>query len=87
MDTNSSTMELNKILPCNKIILVFRSNIADKSNAVIVCTELKKMDGVYEVNIDLNDWEKILRLECDREIDERRIQQAVTALGFQCNEL
>lgn len=79
-------MELTEII-ANKNILVFRSNIDDIYKAATVCAELEKMDGIYRVNIDLEDWENILRLECDPEINEYRIQQVVLQLGFDCDEL
>jgi hypothetical protein len=55
-------MELNEIFVANKNILVFRSNIDDTYKAAIVCAELEKIDGLYRVNIDLDDWENILRI-------------------------
>ena len=80
-------MELSEIFIANKNIMVFRSNINNKYRATVVCTELKKMDGVHRVNVDLEDWENILRLECEPEINEYLIQQVVSQLGFECNEL
>ena len=80
-------MELSEIFIANKKIMVFRSNIDNKYKAAIVCNELKKMDGVHRVNVDLEDWENILRLECEPEINEYLIQQVVSQLGFECDEL
>ena len=80
-------MELTEIFVAAKNILVFRSNIDDIYKAAIVCRELEKMDGIYRVNIDLDDWENILRLECDPEINAYRIQQTISQLGFECDEL
>jgi hypothetical protein len=80
-------MELIENLSAAKNILVFRSNIDDNYKVSKVCAELKKMDGVYRVNVDLDDWENILRLECDPKINESRIHQAVLTLGLECDEL
>lgn len=80
-------MELNEIFVQGNHILVFRSNIDDKYKAASVCARLEKIDGVYHVNIDLDDWENILRLECDATITEYHVRQLVSKLGFQCNEL
>ena len=80
-------MELNEIFVENKNILVFRSNIDDIYKAAIVRPELEKIDGVYRVNVDLDDWENVLRLECNPEINEHHIQQAISQLGFECDEL
>lgn len=68
-------------------ILVFRSNIDNGHKAAIVCAGLGKMDGVYQVNVDLDDRENVLRLDCDPEINEYCIQQALLQLGFECDAL
>ena len=80
-------MELSEIFIANKSIMVFRSNIDDKYKAAIVCDELTKMDGIHRVNVDLDDCENILRLECKPELNENLIQQVVSQLGFACDEL
>lgn len=80
-------MEPTEILVAAKNILVFRSNIDDIYKAAIACAELEKMDGVYRANVDLEDWENILRLECDPGINEQRVQQTISQLGFECDEL
>lgn len=80
-------MEQNEILLANTNILVFRSNIDDNYKAAIVCSELEKVDGIYHANVDLDDWENILRLECDPQIKEHHIRQVVSHLGLECDEL
>ena len=80
-------MEPNEIFVETDHILVFRSNIDDIYKASRVCTELGKMEGVCHVNVDLDDWENILRLECDATITEYHVRQIVSQLGFQCVEL
>lgn len=84
---NIQTTELSEIYIANKNIRVFRSNINDKYKAAIVCAKLKKMDGVHRVNVDVDDWENILRLECDPVINEECIHQVVLQLGYDCDEL
>lgn len=51
------------------------------------CVELKKMKGIHRVNGDLDDWENILRIECELEISEHRVLQVVSQLRFVCEEL
>jgi len=85
--TDIQTMKLNDIFVETNHILVFRSNIDDKYKATKACVELEKIEGVHRVNVDLNDWENILRLECGLEISEHRVQQAISHLGFVCEEL
>jgi len=64
-----------------------RSNIDDKYKASKVCARLEKVNGVLHANIDLDDWENVLRLECDPEINEHCIRQVVSQLGYDCDEL
>ena len=66
---------------------MYLSNPDDTYKAAIVCTQLETMDGVYRVNVDLDDWENILRIECDPEINEHHIRQAASQLGYYCDEL
>ena len=80
-------MVLNQFFVATEIILVFGSNIDDRYKSAIVCGELEKMDGVYRVNIDLDDWENVLRVQCDSLITEHCIRQVIAKLGFQCYEL
>jgi hypothetical protein len=80
-------MELKEIFAETNHILVFRSNIDDKYKASKVCARLEKVNGVLHANIDLDDWENILRLECDSEINEHRIRQIVSQSGFECEKL
>lgn len=80
-------MELNDISVETDHILIFRSNIDDRYKAAEVCIELKKMKGIHRVNVDLNDWENILRIECKLEINEHRVLKVVSQLGFACEEL
>jgi copper chaperone CopZ len=80
-------MECTETFVVSKNILVFRSNIDDTYKAAMVCTQLEKIDGVYRVNVDLDDWENILRIECDPQINEHPIRQVVSQLGYYCDEL
>lgn len=87
MALNIEAMVLNQFFVATENILVFGSNIDNRYKAAIVCGELAKMDGVYIVNVDLNDWENVLRVQCDSLITQDYIQQVIAKLGFQCYEL
>lgn len=68
-------------------ILVFRSNINTNEDATLVCNKLLKMDGIYTVTIDLEDWENVLRLESNPSLLIREIEKTIINLGFECSEL
>lgn len=68
-------------------ILVFRSNINTRLKAGLVGDTLRKIDGVYAVNVDLEDRENILRVECHSVISPVYIEKQVARLGFECSEL
>ncbi|WPP51940.1 hypothetical protein [Catalinimonas niigatensis] len=68
-------------------ILVFRSNINDRIKVRVVKRELLSRKDIYSVNIDLKDWEKVLRVECHPEVQSRLIEEQVAKLGLYCAEL
>lgn len=68
-------------------ILVFRSNIDNSQKARLVCNRILKMDGVLKANVDLDDWENIVRVVCDERIRARQIEKEAAQLGFFCTEL
>ncbi len=80
-------MEFNQVAVKSCQILVFRSNIDNAQSAALVCRELTKTKGVYHVNVDLEDWEKVLRVECDEDIHTVQIEKQIAGLGFECAEL
>ncbi|WP_310107207.1 hypothetical protein [Algoriphagus sp. 4150] len=49
--------------------------------------EILKIEGVQHVNVDLDDWENVLRVECGFEIPSTVIYQTVFRMGFSCFEL
>lgn len=41
------------------------------------------MSGVYGVNIDLDDWEKVLRVECHPELQSGLIEEQIANIGME----
>lgn len=80
-------MKPDDILVAQHQILVFRSNIDDERKAVLAGRALMKTGGIHRVNVDLEDWEKVLRVECDPATQARTIEEQITRLGFECSEL
>ncbi|MEQ9442918.1 MAG: hypothetical protein RIG62_28020 [Cyclobacteriaceae bacterium] len=71
----------------NTQILVFRSNINSPAKAALVLDELRTMKGIFEVNVDLHDWENILRVACHPTFRAHEVEEKLTHLGFLCDEL
>ena len=68
-------------------VLVFRSNIPDEQTGDRVIAHLKRVEGVSDANLDLDDWEKIVRVECSANVLGRQVENIVAQLGYQCSEL
>jgi hypothetical protein len=68
------------------VVQVFRTNVNDPSQAEMLC-ELVQIDAtVQRANFDLDDCDKIFRVESTVNIDEKVI--ALLRLhGFTCEEL
>jgi hypothetical protein len=78
---------LDKISATDTAVLVFRSNIYSQLRATLVCRELVEKEGIYALNVDLEDRENILRVECHPGITAKYIEKQVRQLGFECSEL
>lgn len=68
------------------MILIFKTNVSSRQEAGYVKSTLLKMDQHAKITFDLDDIDKVLRIEsascqCDF------IQSKLAALGFQCEEL
>ncbi len=70
-----------------KQILVFRSNINRSKKVKRVCYALLKMEGVHRAIVDLEDWENVLRMECDTKVRVSQIVDVIRQLGYECSEL
>lgn len=68
-------------------VLVFRSNIPTIKVGKRVLEQLKTVEGVSCANVDLEDWENILRVECSSRVQASQIECIVTQFGCECTEL
>jgi hypothetical protein len=71
----------------NLQILVFRSNIDNHRKVRLAKRELLSRKDIYSVHIDLEDWEKVLRVECHPEVQSKLIEEQIAKLGLDCAEL
>ena len=69
-----------------KDLFIFRTNINSRHNYAIVEGSLLQRRGVHACTIDLDDCDKVLRVECEN-IPMSVIVEEVVKLGFLCQEL
>lgn len=69
-----------------KDLFIFRTNINSRHNYAIVEGSLLQRRGVHACTIDLDDCDKVLRVECEN-IPMSVIVEEVVKLGFFCEEL
>ena len=67
-------------------IEVFRTNVKTKRNADKVISHIKTKLPAGRINFDLEDCDKILRIEA-KEIQVQPIQNLLLELGFTCTPL
>jgi len=67
------------------MVEVFKTNVEDKKIADKITAELQKLFG-GNINFDLEDCDKILRVESDEIIPEK-ISEVLACKGFNCELL
>ena len=67
-------------------IFVFRTNIKNKKQASALKQLFKDREPVLAFNVDLNDHDKVLRVEASG-INSQDIISEIEQLGFICEEL
>jgi hypothetical protein len=70
----------------NRMIEVFKTNVKKRSDAKRVVSILLQHFPASKINFDLQDCDKILRIEGERFIVER-IMRLVKESGYQCDVL
>lgn len=64
-------------------IEVFKTNVRTKKNADMIINLIKRIQPVGKINFDLEDCDKILRIEA-KEIEVQPILKLLLDLGFTC---
>ena len=80
-------MTINNIISDDLKILAFRTDIGTSQSATIVRKVLLPLDGIYSVNIDLEDSENVLRVECHPDASPKIIKKLLDKLGLNSTEL
>lgn len=83
--TNLSITEIS--ISNQQQILIFGSNIDTQLKETVVKALLQNLPGVTDISIDRDNWERILRLECNPEVPSDLVVAKVRSIGFKCYEL
>ncbi|WP_298758167.1 methyltransferase type 11 [uncultured Psychroserpens sp.] len=68
-------------------IYIFKTNIETKKEADNIKKMLSSALGIKQFSIDLEDVDKVLRIEAHKILDESKIINEVISGGFSCEEL
>lgn len=66
--------------------LVFRTNISDKREVEYISESLETISGITEWSVDLEDWERVLRVE-GTGIESRQIISILRSLDVEVQEM
>lgn len=69
-----------------KDLFILRTDIDKRSEFLRVKYDLEKIEGVRSCTIDLEDCDKVLRVECEN-ISMNTVVEEVVRHGFFCEEL
>lgn len=75
---------MNKTL--TKMVEVFKTNISDRTTANKVKADLYHLFPGFKINFDLDDCDRILRVESEHIIPEE-VTRILNNKGFQCEML
>ncbi len=67
-------------------ILVFKTNVPDQKHFPAFSPQLESLQGVKRWTIDLEDIDKVLRIESDG-ISPYHVESAMNFAGYECAEL
>jgi copper chaperone len=67
-------------------ILVFKTDVRSKKRVNEITPHLQKMKGIIKWNVDLQDVDKVLRIEC-ASISPDAIEKILQQAGYYCKEL
>lgn len=71
-----------------KMVMVFKTNVNDQQDAAYIMEVLQKAFTHCKINFDLDDCDRILRVEgLDEVINENNIHLLVAGCGYYCEPL
>ena len=67
--------------------LILRSNIKTPEDVAKVARSFRERKNIFKWSIDLDDWEKVLKIQTIQSIGYDTIQNWMELLGYKCSEL
>lgn len=68
-------------------LMIFKTSIRNELDLKIASTFLNNTHYIKRWSVDLDDWEKVLKVETNRRIKLSEITDRINVLGFECREL
>lgn len=68
-------------------VLVFKTNLKYRKQIAAVTPHLATLQGVLRWNVDLDDCDKILRIEANDLCSARKVEDTLVRAGYFCQEL
>lgn len=68
-------------------VLVFKTNLRYKKQVSALTTHMSNVPGIVRWNVDLDDIDKILRIEASPACSARHVEDAMVQAGYFCEEL
>ena len=75
-----------QINTASPIVEIFKTNVSDQQLANKIIMDLNQLFPDYNINFDLEDCDRILRIDCEFLLSERVIS-ILKEKGFSCEEL
>ncbi|MGJ7033248.1 hypothetical protein [Niabella hirudinis] len=70
-----------------KLIEVFRTNVLDKATARMLVKSLRQLFPGSKISFDLDDCDRILRIESSEPIDVRQVAFSLKTEGYRADVL
>lgn len=67
-------------------VLVFKTNLHDKNQITEVTPHINNLNGITRWNVDLDDIDKVLRIESEN-LCARTVETTLQQAGYLCEEL
>jgi len=68
-------------------VLVFKTNLRYKKQVNELSMHMNNLQGVLRWNVDLDDSDKILRIEANEQCCPRKVEDTLVQAGYFCEEL
>lgn len=71
----------------NNKILIFRTSVTNTKELMLLSSVLNSCAKIKSWNIDLDDWEKVLRVECSKNLIPKEVIEMIQNVGICISEL